>query len=163
VSRKKKKARVASARPIKNQSCTSKNIPDLQKTQSPWSDAPADNWKAELQERLEKDAYRLEATSEDDRLWFEAHPGRNFHIRSATPHEPGTGLACGWVVVARCSIGRVRLPLPFPTLAARDASEADTEEKARELFDCLTGHVTAVNTDPFLFGVIEEIRVVRHG
>jgi len=144
-------------------SCISKNNPDLQNRQSPWTNQPAYDPVAEVARRSQADADRLEATAADDQWFFDENPDRRFHIRNATPHELDIGLACGWVLVARYSEGRMRLPVPFPVLAAREASEHDTEEKARELFDCLTAHFTAANVDPFLFGVIQEIRGARHG
>ena len=140
---------------------TEKYNPDLQNRQSPWTNLPNFDPLAEVVRLSQADAERLEATCDDDIAWFDANPIRRFHIRNATPHERDTGLACGWMMVARCSIGRIRLPVPFPALAAHDASEHDIEEKARDLFDCLTWNWAAKNTPPAVFVLIEEIRGAR--
>jgi hypothetical protein len=158
----KKEARRCERRGHKS-SYTGKNKPDLQKAQSPWGNVLHYDPLAELGQRSQADGDRLEATCVDDEAWFADHLGRQFHIRNATPHERETGLSCGWVLVAKYSGGRVRLSVPFPALAARDASRHDTEEKGRELFDWLTWGYTEEETHPFLFGVLQEIRGARHG
>jgi hypothetical protein len=154
---------VVSAGGKNKSSCISKNNPDLQNRQSPWANVTAYDPLAEVVRRSQADADRLEATSDDDKAWFDANPGRSFHLRNATPHELDTGLACSWMLVARYSTGRIRLPVPIPALAAHDALEHDTKEKARQLFDRLTWGWTAENLHPFPFGVLQEIQGARHG
>ena len=105
--------------------------------------------------RSRADADRLQATSNNDAAWFDANQARRFHIREATPHEKWTGLAPGSVLVVRYSEGRLRLPVPYVGV---DAPWKDIEEEGRMLFDLLTDHFTAANTDPYAFGVIQEIR-----
>jgi hypothetical protein len=161
---KKQSGRRCQRRPNQKSSRTFKNTRDLQnKQQSPWANIPDYDPLADIVRRSQADADRLDATSFDDAAWFEAHAGRRLHLRQGTPHERDTGLACGWMLVARYSGGRIRIPVPFPELVGRDPSKHDTEEKVRELFDWLTWGHTAENTHPFLFGVIKEIRGARHG
>jgi hypothetical protein len=160
--KRKEKARRWERRANRKTSCISKNNPDLQNRQSPWANIPAYDPLADIVQRSQADAERLDATCADDVAWFDANPRRRFQIRNATPHELDTGLACSWMLVARYSTGRMRLPAPFPALAAHDALEHDTEEKARELFGWLTAHFTEQNAHPFLFGVIKEIRGARY-
>jgi hypothetical protein len=164
VSRK-EEARRCERRANKKTSCTPRNKPGSQNSQaqSSWADTPYYDQLADIVRRSQEDAARLDATCFDDGVWFQAHSGRRFHLRQGTPHERDTGLACGLVLVARYSGGRIRIPVPFPELAGCDPSRHDTEEKARELFDWLTWGHTAENTHPFLFGVIKEIRGARHG
>jgi hypothetical protein len=149
--------------PNRKSFCTSKNTRDLQNRQSPWVNPPPYDPVADIIRRVEEDAGRDDATSADDQAWFDENPARRLHIRNATPHELDAGLACSWMLVAKSSIGRMRLPVPFPALAAHDALEHDTEEKARELFEWLTWGWTAENMHPFPFSVLQEIRGARHG
>jgi hypothetical protein len=106
-----------------------------QRGKSPWADAPKNNWKAELQDKLEKDADRNEAVLEDDTAFFKANPHRRFHIRRATPHERYLDSAAESVLVARFGVTRVRF---FIGRMGFDPAEHDNEAAGQELFDlCL--------------------------
>lgn len=64
----------------------------------------------EVMRRTEDDREGLEQTSEDDRIWFEAHPDANFRIRDASDHEKAVGTHCNQVLVVQLEPGvRVRL------------------------------------------------------
>jgi hypothetical protein len=139
---------------------------------SPWHNPPAYDPFAEFIERTRQDADRLDAVSEDDRRWFEAHPERNFHLRAVTPHERGTGYADDMILVAQVGPGlRWRIPvkcyfLANATPATREAflasiPEHDTEKRAAEWFDQLTAHFTSCNTHADLYKIVQELRRKR--
>jgi hypothetical protein len=142
-------------------SYTEENKPVLLKTQSPspWANPPAYDPLADIQS--DKNDWFLTALAELDADFFNENPDRSFHLRNATPCErDGTGY--DWVMVARWATGFVRLPQRQPpALAGHDASEYDTEKKARALFNRMMNVSTLENTDPVIFSLIEEVREQR--
>lgn len=129
----KRKPRVGSAGPIENSVHTENNKAASRKSQaSPWANAPVyDPW-ADVIQRWRADADRLEATSEDDRRWFEANPGRDFHIREATPHERHVGQSDSAILVVRLpNIGRARFSIE---VYRGEASDYDTDAIGEILF-----------------------------
>jgi hypothetical protein len=143
-----------------NRKC--KNKPDLRRSQSPWSSAPAVNFDAEFLARVKKDADRLEATVEDDRLWFEANPHRQYHAREATPHESYVSGQSDWVLVVRIAHGnRLRLPFKLIMEDGFDVAACDNDATGAEIFERFKQDIA--NSDPAFFGVLEKLQGVRHG
>jgi hypothetical protein len=84
----------------------------------------------------------IDAASEDDRLWFEAHPRRQHRIR---PYRPGEGppdhqmpeprLGWRWFVVVRQIRAGVRMRLSFQA----EGQPATGEHAASRIFQLVLG------------------------
>jgi hypothetical protein len=84
----------------------------------------------------------IDAASEDDRLWFEAHPHRQYRIR---PYRPGEGppdyqtpeprLGWRWFVVVRQLRPGVRMRLSFQA----EGQPATGEHAASRMFELVLG------------------------
>jgi hypothetical protein len=84
----------------------------------------------------------IDAASEDDRLWFEAHPRRQHRIR---PYRPGEGppgyetpqprLGWRWFVVVRQLRAGVRMRLSFQA----EGQPATGEHAAARIFQIALG------------------------
>ena len=106
--------------------------------QSPWAAAPKNNWKAELQDRLEKDFDRHGAVRDDDTAFFKANPNRRFHIRPATPHERYLDPTVKLALVPRLAGSAYVQFLIRRTYPDFDPAEHDNDAAGQELFDlCL--------------------------
>lgn len=123
-------------------------------------DAPRYDPNADFTERAELDPERLEATRNDDRAWFDAHPARLFHVRPVTPHERACGADAPIMLVCRKPGGRIRLGGPFSLLLRElmNLEALDTDERAGELFDQATADKTRENTDKREWLAIEWIK-----
>ncbi|MGA7323866.1 MAG: hypothetical protein WBX25_05155 [Rhodomicrobium sp.] len=123
---------------------------------SPWSEPPRQqNWEDEIQGKLNGDLDRLEATANDDRLFFEDHPGRRFHLRLATPHERYLDAGQALTLVVNVGPGlRVRIGV---AAIFNDGFVPDDDEGAcKKLFEQLAPSLSpqtrslteTVNADP---------------
>ena len=82
----------------------------------------------------------LDRASDDDRIWFEQHPSRNYRLREMIPFESNDPLwtppkGSAWLTVTRQIEPGVRLRtfIHGPRFML-DAPEADDDEKLSELF-----------------------------
>lgn len=133
---------------------------------SPWADAPAYDRTAELERSLLTDLDRLEATSDDDGLWFVEHPERVFRLRVATPHERWCDTARDLVLVVKAAPGvRYRMPVvckPQPEISLNDVADFGTEARCAELFEALVAHEAII--PPPLLRIANRLRRRRiHG
>ena len=125
---------------------------------SPWYNPPAYDPVAEVIKRIQRDADRLDAVTEDDRRWFEAHPERDFHVRVAAPTERDVGTAYDLVLVSQVAPGvRWRCPIACGAPRAELASVAeyfDTADRAAGLFDAVSPNFHPANTCRGLYRMI---------
>jgi hypothetical protein len=126
---------------------------------APPIDSELDDAADRAAKRAQRDADRLEATCDDDRRFFEAHPGRRFYLRCATPHERYAETSWDWTLVCQIAPGvRIRMPIAFERVRLPAAEEHNTEEKCAQLFISLAAHFTPENTHPALYAAIEKMR-----
>jgi hypothetical protein len=106
----------------------------LKRQKSPWSSVPkAPDELTEIGKRFASAPDLLEAAREDDRRWFEANPGRRFHLRATTPHERYADPKVRFVLIEQIVRGvRLKRGLPFHNRFARLA-DFNTDEQCAAL------------------------------